>query len=569
MSKVSTKRLARGVRMLSDHVVGQLRTLLQTPQLAQINTQNLKADKSTFRINLHVPVIKGQDTGATQHLPLYVPFTLPPVQEYFATPTYGTEMPDIDGNYPRAVLTEIGFSFDQRREAAAITRDVGGASPIIEGKLDYEQVGRLGTKVSLYAKDMTHWNPNAPKFLEERLLTFELPALSFSGTRLRLNPTTQSNLRIPVNPLKTYVLEIDCAGLTDAVANPLQLNSVLVSLKFEQQLMGRDVNYPPNVSVQNMPTSHKGQAPTSSANITLPTTASEAIRARSGGTGTGIQTAYETIDGFFQRLLRGGYNDRSGVPETQQLLQDAGYEVIAVPMFGNQEGVYGAAGGAAPVQNGLSVLDMPCGNVTLSGQIYDMRRIPIRYPFVLHHVVAAVNWTPNAKDVDVTVPLTATFSNTIGVGIGCGHHADIAGWDQVAYANWNAGTVNNYRIDQVNRNDGIAQKNLGFDLMSVPLVGSAANSTIGAGYNSNNGKPVFIGSASSPNEDRAALADGVAGAVPGSRPLEGKEQWIEVRWQMIDSSADPYVTSPNWTATDIVIGNGGHWVFLIGKKQLC
>ena len=567
MSKVSTKRLARGVRMLSDHVVGQLRTLLDTPRLAQISSENLNDDKGSFRINMHVPCIKGQDTGATQHLPIYVPFSLPPVQEYFAPAPSVGEMPDINGNYPRAVLTEVGFSFDQRREAAAITRNVGGASPIIEGKLDYEQVGRLGIKVSLYSKDMAHWNPAAPKSLEERLLTFDLPALSFSGTRLRLNPATQSNLSIPVNPLKTYVLEIDCSGLTDAAATPLQLNSVLVSMKFEQQLMGRDVNYPPNVSVQNMPTSHKGQAPTSAASITLPTTASEAIRARSGGTGTGIQTAYETIDGFFQRLLRGGYNDRSGVTETQQLLQDASYEVIAVPLFGNTEGVYNSVSGSPPVTNGVLSDVMPYMPGT-NGYLYDMRRVPIRYPFVLHHVVAVANYTPNAKDVVVRTPGTATFDHKVGVGIGAGHHAEAVGWDSLAYGEWNLGTVNNFRIDQVNRNDGNPQTNLAFDMLTIPLVGSAANNTIGTGYSATNGKPVFIGSSSSPNQARTALANGVGGSIPGSRPLEGKEQWIEIRW-LIQDTVNKFAAGPAYTNQDILIGNGGNWVFLIGKKQLC
>ena len=560
MSKVSTKRLARGVRMLGDHVVGQLSTLLDVPRLGQISTENLEEDKGTFRVNISIPVMKGQNTGSVDHLPIWVPFVLPPVQEYFPSAPS-----DVDGNYPRAVLTEVGFSFDQRSEAAAITRAVP-ATPIIEGKLDYEQVGRLGVKVSLYSKEMIHWNASAPKHIEERILSFDLPAISFLGTRFRLNPATQSNLSVPIEPLRTYVLEIDCAGLTDKTAHPLQLNSVNVSLKFEQQLMGRESNYGASVSVQNLPTSHDGIPPISSASITTPTTASEPIRAGAGGTGTGIQTAFETVDQFFRRLLRGGYNDRSGMAATQQILQDASYEVIAVPIFGNTEGVYADIPGAPPAANGLLTDDMPY-DPNLNGYLYDMRRIPIRYPFVLHHVVAAVNWSPNAKDVPVRVPASALFTNKVGVGIGCGHHAEIAGWDSLAYAEWDVPTKGTYLIDSVNRNDGNPQTNCGFELMTVPLVGSAANGTIGTGFSSSNGKPIFIGSSSSPNEARSALADGVAGAIPASRPIEGKEQWIEVRW-LIQDTINKFNTSPEYTNQDIIIGNGGYWVFLIGKKQL-
>ena len=557
--------------MLGSHVVGQLSTLLQqfTPS-AQISTENLVADKGTFRINLHIPVAKGQDplsAGGPTHLPIWVPFTLPPTQEFFKSPPTAGEMPDIDGNYPRAVLTEVGFSFDQRSEAAAITRK---AAPVLEGMLNYEQLGRMGIKVSLYSKDMSFWSPSALTKVDTRILTFDLPATAFTSTRFRLNPTTQSNLSVPMDPLRTYLLEVDCSGLTDQTAIPLQINGMMISLKFRQDLMGRDTNPGAAVEVQNIPTSHNGRVPASSASITTPTTASEAIRAGAGGTGTGIQTAFETIDGFFQRLLRGGYNDRSGVTATQQIFQNASYEVIAVPMFGNVGDVYNARAGTAPVQNGITAATMPYGP-GVTGTMYDMRRIPLRYPFVLHHVVAAVNWTPNAKDTNVTVPVDPNFINEVGVGMGTGRFSEIAGWDGVAYNSWTPATKAASIIDSVNVNSGVAQTNLGFELMEIPLYGSAANGTLGTGYSTagHNGKPVFLGSSSSPNAARTDLADGVNGAVPAARPLAGKEQWIEVRWKLKDLTSKFGAGGAGaWKTTDIIIGNGGYWVFLIGKKQL-
>ena len=557
--------------MLGSHVVGQLGTLLQqfTPSV-QVTTDNLEADKGTFRLNLHVPVAKGQDplsAGGPTHLPIWIPFTLPPTQDFFDSPPSAGEMPDIDGNYPRAVLTEVGISFDQRSEAAAITRK---AAPVLEGMLNYEQLGRMGISVSLYSKDMTFWNPSALKKIDTRILSFDLPATAFTSTRFRLNPTTQSNLSVPMDPLRTYLLEVDCSGLTDQTAIPLQINSMTLSLKFQQNLMGRDSNPGIAVEVQNIPTSHKGRSPASSAVITAPTTASEAIRAGAGGTGTGVQTAFETIDGFFQRLLRGGYNDRSGVTETQQLLYDSSYEVIAVPLFGNVDDVYNARAGTAPVPNGITTSVMPYAP-GVNGVVYDMRRIPLRYPFVLHHVVAAVNWSPNAKDTTVTVPVDPNFINEVGVGIGTGRYSEIAGWDGAAYNTWTPATKNLYRIDQVNLNDGTNQQNLGFELMEIPLYGSAANSTLGTGYSTagHNGKPIFFGKSTSPNAARSALADGVNGAVPGARALEGKDQWIEVRWKLKDLTNKFGAGGAGaWKTSDIIIGNGGYWVFLIGKKQL-
>ena len=108
-------------------------------------------------------------------------------------------------------------------------------------------------------------------------------------------------------------------------------------------------------------------------------------------------------------------------------------------------------------------------------------------------------------------------------------------------------------------------------MMDIPLYGSAANSTLGTGYSSLgvNGKPIFTGSSSSPNATRTDLADGVNGAVPVVRPLEGKEQWIEVRWRIKDTvNKFGAAGAGPWINTDIIIGNGGNWVFLIGKKQL-
>ena len=59
------------------------------------------------------------------------------------------------------------------------------------------------------------------------------------------------------------------------------------------------------------------------------------------------------------------------------------------------------------------------------------------------------------------------------------------------------------------------------------------------------------------------------GAVLAARPMVGKEQWLEVRWKLSDAVQKFGAAAPGaYQTTDILIGNGGNWVFLIGKKQL-
>ena len=568
---VTTKRLARGVRLLSGHVVGQLKSLLDLFKFFQVAADNLENNKGTFRLNLHFPVMKGQDPGALQHAPMWVPFTLPPTQEYFESPPTSGVAADISGDYPRAVLREISVSFDQRAEAAAITRFYNsGVSTFDEGKLSFEELGRYSIKVSIYEKDMTYWRASSPLSPENKVAEFDLPSEAFTDDRWRLNPVSRGDLQVPINPLKSYLLEVEAPGLTDAVNNPLQINSLFISLKFEQGLVERDMNIGATLAVQNIPTVHNGEHTASSASIAEPVTASEPIYARTGGTGTGVQDATEAIDGLFTRLLRGGYNDRSGVTETSQIVTDSSYEVIAVPMFSNFGDVYNGLAAAVKPPNGQNIRFLP-GEPAVSGACTDTRRVPIRFPFVLHHVVAAINWTPNALATNVTVPQDLNFQTEVGVGLGTGHYSEVSGWNQAAYGSWYPNTKLAHRIDSYNANDGSLQQNIGYELMEIPLVGSSVNSSIGTGFSATgvNGKPIFIGQSCSPTETRSDLAASVDGPAPVPRLLEGREQWIEVRMKLSDTVNQFGIGGLGaWKDTDIIIGNGGHWVFLIGKKQL-
>ena len=576
MSKVLTKRLSRGIRLTVGHVLGQLQTVLAQFTTPSIDLKNLDSQRSTFRLNFHVPVLKGIPPEYEEgHLPVWIPFVLPPTQEFFTLPTVG-EFPTLSPDYPRPVLQEISVSFDQRAEAAAISAfdpQGGGAHPNAwEGLLNYEAANRLDVNVSLYEKEMLIWTTDSPLVPEDRLLSFTVPAIAYMDTRLRLNPTSKTDLNQAIDPSKSYLLEVSAPDLTDDTLPAIQLNSLLVSLKFEQQLLQRDTN-PSAVTtdVQNIPTSHDGEIVPPTSTIALPAKTPERVMATAdfAAPTTGIQTAFETIDGLYRKLLRGGYNDRGDTVTGQTILTDAGYEVIAVPLFGNGIELHSSTAGAIANPGANKPKEMPW-DPTANNFTYDMRRIPIRYPFVIHHVVAALNWTPGIKDYDYTTPVEPNFNQIIGVGIGTGLRSDRYGYAQVALAEWRGdayvrpplpaaqlNTKTTYRIDRYNENLGNVQKNIGFDLLQVPLVGTGGVTyplyDLGGAANTQ-GKPFYVGKTPSTNSARTPSG------------LTGQEQWLEVRWKLEDSANQ--MSGGAWKTTDTIIGRGGHWVFIIGKKHL-
>ena len=90
-------------------------------------------------------------------------------------------------------------------------------------------------------------------------------------------------------------------------------------------------------------------------------------------------------------------------------------------------------------------------------------------------------------------------------------------------------------------------------MMQVPLVGAG-----GVTYPLQaQGKPFYTGKTPSENSLRSTAASG---------SLSGQEQWLEVRWKLEDPVTQ--MSGGLWKATDTIIGRGGHWVFIIGKKHL-
>jgi hypothetical protein len=108
-------------------------------------------------------------------------------------------------------------------------------------------------------------------------------------------------------------------------------------------------------------------------------------------------------------------------------------------------------------------------------------------------------------------------------------------------------------------------------LITVPLVGAG-----GKGYTTN-GPPAFVGNSITYSQGRDGISDtpGVDTYADAFNGKPGIERYLEVRLK-VDPLYDVHaVDSPtsvffggNYKQSDIFIGYGGCWVYLIGKKHL-
>ena len=78
------------------------------------------------------------------------------------------------------------------------------------------------------------------------------------------------------------------------------------------------------------------------------------------------------------------------------------------------------------------------------------------------------------------------------------------------------------------------------------------------------GTPVFAGQALSTEKARTALSPSVGAFAPIAPLMQGQDQYLEVRWEISDAGG-----IKNMPAGEGVIGFGGHWVYIVGKKHLC
>ena len=654
MAKVTRKKIPRGVELTVDHVFDPLEDMAAEMVASNIDTSQRQSKYGTFRVNFNIPWIDSKfffdnrSTDTDLDNPFYIPFCLPPLQEFF-----DSSDPRITDSVPTPVLESVGLSFDQSDEPAAIlsqwygkgagpaatsadasgyqytlgtdTYPVGAVVPNTFvsnphlGKKSYSRDDAYALELSILEKEQIFFSAGsgtagvgnaATSAPTGEVLSLSFPATNYIADAGRFNPITVDGLNRRFNPYKTYIMALKAPNLhdTDALRRAhAALVNVWVTLKFKMELLPRDATTagaPDNV--QNIP-EHYGAKGAPVVYVAGPTPAEVAAGETIKGDGSkGIEgtAGILAIDDEIKEKLRGGYGEFSMAHQTDTVKDDAAYEVITVPlgqgfplnrMSVRDDYLY------APYVRGNSYRGRPTATVTNTPQnpYVDRRIIPIVHPMTIHHVVLAMNFTSDrlAKATDLThadagetewlntTEPDGTINYAVGVGMVSGVRGDNFGYQQVAYTSWNnskstalvAGQIDAIKVGL----PACASPNE-YKLMSVPLVLKTGSN--GTGYSAN-GKPFFVGDSNTYTHNRTQVgaAGGGAGtyAFSGAAqgPSNGTEQYLEVRFSVDPTAVNPPYTwaggaLQNWTGvagmleTDIAIGYGGCWLYIIGKKHL-
>ena len=539
MSKLNFKRLSRGVKLLTDHIHAQLQSALTLVTSTKVPQENLEQNAGVSRLSFSWPVAQGIVVGTPDNY-LSAAFNLLPPQEEFRND--GILNPDD----PTLILDTLSFSFDVRDEAARLQSSaVGFPATSTEGALDFTDVDKLSFKISIFEKIPNGFSgaTSATNF-DKTVFSIDYPNTLYSGKYNRNNPVVLEDIGVMMNPYRTYLLVVDCSSYLSS--SNFQVNSVMVSMTFNSTLRLRDSG---STNVQNIPQSTElaggeqyGGSYVSAETITTPA-AGAVIKAETTGSDTGVQGSFEKIDAAVRHGLSGGYTTKGRRFGYESLLNDAAYQVIAVPMWGN-----GWLVKPGQVWNQY----LPYMGVTpYSDTVVDRRIIPIHYPMVIHHVTCFLNYQ------ECSPPTTGTFSYQVGVGIGCGLRSDSHSYRQVAFKKIDSATVpfDNYTASPtaVGTVSGYGK------IYDIPLVGTG-----GLGLSLTTGKPFYVGQTNSTEELRSPAAEAVGGAAVSQPSIDGKEQWIEVRMSLGDSAG-----IENMPASQGLVGYGGHWVYIIGKRHAC
>jgi len=608
MAKITRKKLARGAKLVTEHVFTPASAAQTQMTTANIEAEQLSSRYAPFRVNLSLPRLSGATNrvaGPTGGRCFHgIPFVLPPLQEdmvYTTDPRTGARIPTISDSAPEIILDEVSFSFDQRMEPAAIvsnwsTGSTGApwtaAAPNNSAKVSYDMQSRLKIDLMIFEKQL--------KWLEGTSLGFEPNRMVWSGTInpidtgagfFRLNPWVSSGINQVIDPYKSYTFVISAPELfSPDTSEGAELVSVEVSMRFLARLTSRDKGN----TIQNIPNRHLGEqnknlthtaAGTTGAGINSSTSraligatpaAGDAVVANDAGASTlGTQTVLAVIDEFSRRKLHGGYKMDADVPMLEEIKDSAAYTVLSVPLFNN--GRWG----------GKVCSDWTEEPYVVSGtdSIIDRRYIPIESPMTIHHVIFSYSWMPflwwdpsggGSRETADTLPSLlasglppGTFRCEIGVGIGTGMRGDHYGYTQVAFksisnpvgATWQGGAIDRIQLGQQSTaskvGTGVGTTTTypaNVELHAADLVGGS-----GVGFNGAQGKPVFVGRGTSATASRTVV-DG------GAPATAGQEQWIEVRGRIGDSAGTNIATG--YTAESMILGAGGIWVYIIGKTHL-
>ena len=615
MSKITRAKLARGAKLLVDHIFTPLTSAQNELTARRITADQVQADYAPFRVNLSIPRLSAASNRTRGHFPppgssdpkspLHgIPFMLPPLQEHlsFTTDVRGAHVFAPSPSAPEIVLDEVSFSFDQRLEPAAIVSnwDGGSGAPTgaDRGKLNYERASRLNIELTITEKKPTWFEGGAStNFLPGRVVwSGQINSNMLTDGSLRLNPWVSSGINEVIDPLSTYIFSIHAPELATETdySDDTALVSIEISMRFLAKLMPRDAG----ATIQNIPHRHLGNAnqnlthaaaATTGAGVNSSTARPLITSSPSAGDeivandATGVQTSMAVIDEITRRKLQGGYKFDSDVPMLEELAETAGYSVIAVPLFNNL-----SVGGLT--SEGIDQMPyVDAGGAGTNTYVIDRRYIPIEAPMTIHHVLFTYSWmqfttwvaartlVDNLPEKAVGAPHDPSLNFEVGVGIGTGIRSDKFNYQPVAHrqivnplasGSWYGATIDRIQFglpqslpQKSATTTSIDNRHWNLELHAMDLVGSGSPGMNGM---TAQGKPIFVGRSTNATASRTPIAN--AGGVAGTSAVAGQDQWLEVRGRLGDSGSA--VIPTEYYANSMLLGSGGIWVYIIGKTHL-
>lgn len=562
MPTFTRKVLARGIKVMREHVYPTAVAIKESLNAATLDQTNIAAPRTPWHVHFNMPVmdsrIYAQIITPQQPVEICFPFVLlPPQDQYNADATHTPDTVTLS-------LDSVVLSFEQRAEAGGIADQYAedllvNNGPVGAVKTTLAQGYTISLRIS--EKLPVQYGGQSP-FLSERDVfsgTFDaLAALSPDGG---FNPFVWQNLAHQLDCYKTYILRISAPALTGTDAKLLAgLVSLNVDINGYGSLMARDVG----ADVQNLPDVNSDIADT--VTIDVPAAGSQI----QGDGQSSINAALTTLDRKLLNRLWTGYGADSSRGPVGNFAKEAGYEVIAVPMFQNAGKVNRFVSGIAdlaPFQDGTS-----------PDACVDMRIVRLAYPFVVHHVIAISSYACPPCDNPFYGPSTepgfhpgsATLTQSVGVAIGTGLRGDTFARQQLAFRTWTDDTtpqpfdvfkqVQNGVLSQPPSGSG-SPYDFDYRLLPIPLIGADGNGP------EPQGTPFYVGKATTLYASRQVVDKNVTDVIPDTH---GLEQWLEVRWSFDDTAGlgGPTIGGGATTDLDVYAGAGGNWVLILGKKHL-
>lgn len=556
MAVFSRDRMARGVKLLREHVFSPMTSIATALSNKGIGIENLEQPRAPFRMDIWIPSASLKylwDIGAgwtstglergTRHFA--VPIPLLPLQEEL---NHTGTLVDADS---LPVLEEVMLSFDQGAEPGFFKPGLGTYEPE-RGPSNAEITLSILSKTPIWLDDDAGWDPDA------ELFSATLPPEAFFGEALRFNPQVWDGLAIPHNPYKTLLVALSADTLGQVFSETRQdyeLPSLLISLRFSHRLV------PHGENLQNQADAGATTADTVTVTVPAGNTAIEADGA------DGVQTNADILDVKLLERLGGGQQADGRRPVKTHIADDSVYHVVVLPMLHQT-----TAWGVRPSVLAYGGANTP-GLVEGVGWIEE-QQIPITWPWEIHHVSAVFNYgaprragwqqlTGLGADIKGVKPTHADLNVDIGVGLFTGVRADHVAWQQVARMNIAFNSLSGNTFDRVrvtNRQD-MTDEGFQFELVTIPLVGVdgiSPKNVLGGG--GSQGKPIQVGRGTT----RVSSRSNIDGGAPATR---GLEQFLCCRWRWWDALGDP-LDNVKYTKNGILSGVGGNFLVICGKKPL-